>query len=349
MVTESRPAKQAFVEQLVADGLTTVVGNPGTVEQGLLDVLEQTPGMRYVLTLQEAAAVGIADGIARGSNGAAVLQLHSGVGLGNSIGMLYQSMRGHSPLVCFAGEAGLAYANLDAQMAVDLVAMARPVTKWAERVTHPDSVVRMLRRAVKVALTPPRGPVFLALPADVLDATTDVPVLPTVIPDSRSAPHPDVVAAAAERLGRATTPVVLVGDGVDLASAHHHLVAVAEVLGADVWSVDSSVPNIPASHPLSRGQLGHMFGTVSEASIGGADAVLVVGTYVFPEVFPSLRSPFAPDASIVHIDLDAWEIAKNHPVDVAMLADPANALRDLSRHLGETMSQEARRAAGGRL
>src|SRR6266702_1161730 len=138
-----RPGKIAMFEQFAADGITTMFGNPGTVEQGFLDVLEQLPAFEYVLALQETVAVGYA----RATAGPALVQLHTGVGLGNGIGMLYQAKRGHSPLVVIAGEAGIRYDAMDSQMAADLVAMARPVTKYATRVTHPGSLLRTLRRA----------------------------------------------------------------------------------------------------------------------------------------------------------------------------------------------------------
>src|SRR4051812_11144830 len=126
-----RTGKRAILEQFRADGFRYMFGNPGTVEQGFLDELTDVDGLDYVLALQEAAAVGVADGYARATGGPALLQLHSGVGLGNAVGMLYQAMRGHTPLLVVAGESGVRYDAMDAQMAVDLVAMARPVTKYA--------------------------------------------------------------------------------------------------------------------------------------------------------------------------------------------------------------------------
>ncbi|MEU4744934.1 thiamine pyrophosphate-binding protein, partial [Actinosynnema sp. NPDC023658] len=186
-----RWGKNALLEQWHADGLTTVFGNPGTVEQGLLDALEHHPGFRYVLGLQETVAIGIADGYARATAGPALVQLHTGVGLGNGIGMLYQAMRGHSPLVVIAGEAGVKYDAMDSQMATDLVAMARPVTKYATRVTHPDSLLRVMRRAVKTAMTEPRGPVFVALPMDVLDAVNTEYAVRSTIPSRAVRPVPD--------------------------------------------------------------------------------------------------------------------------------------------------------------
>ncbi|MEU3454707.1 thiamine pyrophosphate-binding protein [Micromonospora sp. NPDC006766] len=345
----ARPGKVAIIEQFLADGITHMFGNPGTVEQGFLDALEGFPDFHYILTLQETVAAGIADGYARATGGPAVLQLHSGVGLGNGIGMMYQSKRGHTPLVVIAGEAGVAYDAMDAQMAADLVSMARPVTKWATRVVDPRSLLRVLRRAVKTALTPPRGPVFVALPMDVLDALNDEPVLPTVVPETRTLPAPDLVARAGALLAGAERPLVLVGDGVSVSGAEPELTRVAEKLGADVWFVDSSEAHLPADHPLARGPLGHMFGSASRAAVADADAVLIVGTYVFPEVFPDLSSPFHPDTPVVHIDLDDWEIAKNHPVTLGLVADPKLTLAALADHLDRLRTPDQDAAARDRI
>ncbi|MER6944271.1 thiamine pyrophosphate-binding protein [Nonomuraea sp. NPDC000554] len=330
----ARPAKNAIFEQFAADGISLMFGNPGTVEQGFLDVLEDQPGFRYVLALQEAVAVGLADGYARATGGPGLVQLHSGVGLGNGIGMLYQARRGHSPLVVIAGEAGVRYDAMDAQMAADLVAMARPVTKYATRVTHPGSVLRVLRRAVKTAMTPPRGPVFVALPMDVLDEETSEPAVPSTLPSRATLPVAADLDRAAAALRGAKRPVVLMGDGVSVSGAQAELARVAEALGAPVWGVDSSELNLDTTHPLYRGQLGHMFGEHSAAQLKDADAVLIVGTYVFPEVFPLLDSPFPAGAPVIHIDLDDYEIAKNFPVDVALVADPKPTLAALADRLG---------------
>jgi sulfopyruvate decarboxylase TPP-binding subunit len=196
----TRTGRYAIIEQLLADGMDTMFGNPGTVEQGFLDSLEAYPDFRYVLTLQETIAVAMADGHARVTKRPTVVQLHSGVGLGNGIGMLYQAMRGHAPLVVLAGESGVKYDAMDAQMAADLVSMAKPVTKWATRVVDPSSLLRVLRRAVKIAATPPMGPVFVCLPADVLDAPNHEEVRPTDVPRTRVLPTADDVNHAATLL-----------------------------------------------------------------------------------------------------------------------------------------------------
>src|ERR671939_299893 len=110
----SKTGRFAILEQLLADGITYMFGNPGTVEQGFLDALGEYPELRYVTTLQETIAVAMADGYARATQKPACVQLHSGVGLGNGIGMMYQAMRGHAPLIVVTGEAGIRYDAMDA-------------------------------------------------------------------------------------------------------------------------------------------------------------------------------------------------------------------------------------------
>ncbi|MHB8621265.1 MAG: thiamine pyrophosphate-binding protein, partial [Chloroflexota bacterium] len=343
-----RTGRFAILEQFLADGIRFMFGNPGTVEQGFLDSLSSYPDVRYILTLQETIAVAVADGYARATQQPAVVQLHSGVGLGNGVGMLYQAMRGHAPLVVINGDAGVRYASMDAQMAADLVAIARPVTKWAGYAMDPGSVLRLVRRAIKIAATPPRGPVFLCLPMDVLDAINTEPVVPTSVPSTRVAPDPGELERAAAMLAGAKAPMIIMGDGVTASGAQRELVRVAEVLGAEVWGADSSEVNIPASHPQFRGLLGHMFGPHSKAITERADAVLIVGTYVFPEVFPVLEGAFAPSAKVVHVDLNAYEIAKNFPVDLGLVADPKVTLGQLAGLIEQRQSSAHKDEARGR-
>src|SRR6185503_8640726 len=189
----SRTGRFAIIEQFLADGIDHMFGNPGTVEQGFLDALESYPQLKYILTLQETIAVTMADGYARATQRPTLVQIHSTPGLGNAIGALYQAKRGNSPLVVIGGDAGIKYAAMDAQMAGDLVAMTRPVTKWSTVVQHPSSLLRTIRRAIKIAATPPMGPVYVCLPQDILDAPSEEPVRPTSIPSTRVLPAPALI------------------------------------------------------------------------------------------------------------------------------------------------------------
>ena len=338
----------AMLDQLLADGIHYMFGNPGTVEQGFLDALSDYQDLQYILTLQESVAVAIADGYARATRRPTVVQLHSGVGLGNGVGMIYQARRGHAPLVIISGEAGLRYDAMDAQMAADLVAMAEPVTKWATRVVDPSSLLRVLRRAIKVAATPPMGPVFVCLPMDILDAPNEEDVVPTSFPVTRAAPEPEQIEQAATMLAAARKPMIIMGDGVAASGAQAELTRVAELLGAEVWGADSSEVNMSATHPLFKDLLGHMFGEHSRAITSQADAVLICGTYVFPEVFPALSGVFAPGAKVIHIDLNTYEVAKNFPVDLGLICDPKATLARLAAALEATMTPEQRAAASAR-
>lgn len=341
----NKTGRFAILEQFLADGITHMFGNPGTVEQGFIDALAEYPELKYILTLQESVAVMAADGYARATKKPALVQIHSGVGLGNSIGAMYQAMRGHSPLVVIGGDAGIKYTAMDAQMAADLVAMAEPVTKWSAMVMEPSSLLRMVRRAIKIAATPPMGPVYLCLPQDILDAVVVEPVMPTHIPSTRVVPDDETIQSAATMLAAAQKPMIFVGDGVAYSHAQEELTKVAELLGAEVWEADSGELNMSYTHPLYQGMTGHMFGFASRPIMEKGDVNLVCGTYILPEVFPELTNVFAPDAKVVHIDLNAYEIAKNHPVDLSMVSDPKLTLAKLALALENTISAEQKSAA----
>ncbi|HYW81370.1 MAG TPA: thiamine pyrophosphate-binding protein, partial [Thermoguttaceae bacterium] len=330
---EPMTGHQAVLAQLLADGLDHMFGNPGTVEEGFLDALRLYPEMKYILTLQESVAILAADGYARASGKPALVQIHSTPGLGNAIGALYQANRGHAPLLVIGGDAGIGYQAMDAQMAGDLVAMAKPVTKYATMVQDPRSVLRVLRRALKIAVTPPAGPVYVCLPLDVLDAPCSETVRPTSIPSTRVVPEPDAIATMADWLASAERPMFYIGNGVAASGAQAEVARVAELLGAEVWDVDGGDLNLPYNHALYQGPTGHMFGEHSKPITTRGDVNLVCGTYMVPEVFPDLGEIFAPDAKTIHIDLNGYEIAKNHPVDLGVVSDPKATLAALAVQL----------------
>lgn len=346
---ETKTGRFGIIEQFLADGMTYMFGNPGTVEQGFLDALENYPQMKYILTLQESVAVLIADGYARATKKPTLVQLHSTPGVGNGIGALYQAMRGHSPLVVIGGDAGLKYLPMEAQMFGDLVAFAEPVTKWSTMVKDASSLLRTVRRAIKVAATPPMGPVYICLPADVLDQPVVEKVMPTSIPSTRVVPDENFVKQSASWLAEAKKPMIFMGDGIAYSQAQEELTAVAELLGAEVWGTDSSELNMSYAHPLYQGQTGHMFGFQSLPVTSKGDVNLICGTYMLPEVFPVLGTIFAPEAKVIHIDLNAYQIAQNHPVDLGVVSDPKLTLSKLAEALRVMMTAQQKEAAKARV
>jgi benzoylformate decarboxylase len=345
----TKTGRYAILEQFVADGVSHIFGNPGTVEQGFLDALGDFPSLHYILTLQESVAILAADGYARAAKRPAIAQIHSSPGLGNAIGAMYQAMRGHSPIVIIGGDAGIKYQPMDAQMAADLVSMAKPVTKWSTMVQHPSSVLRTLRRAYKIAATPPMGPVYVCLPQDMMDEPCVEDVFPTSLPLTTSLPHPALVEQAAGMLAEAKNPMFYIGDGVAWSGAQPELRRLAEMLGADVYGADAGELNIPYDHPLWRGQTGHMFGHQSLPIMQSGDVNLIVGTYVLPEVFPELGSIWGDGARTIHVDLNAYEIAKNHPVDLGLVADPKLTLGAIADALEGRLSQAQKSAAQAKI
>ncbi len=344
----AKTGRFAIIEQFLADGMDHMFGNPGTVEQGFLDALDAYPEMKYILTLQETVAVLTADGYARATQRPTLVQLHSTPGVGNAIGALYQAKRGHSPLVVIGGDAGVRYMAMDAQMAGDLVAFAEPVTKWSTIALDPASLLRTIRRAIKIAATPPMGPVYVCLPEDILDAPVVEDVRPTSIPSTRVVPDAETIKEMATILTAAERPFIFVGDGVAYSQAQTELESVAELLGAEVWEADAGEVNIRYDHPLYQGMTGHMFGSSSLPVMQRADVNLVVGTYILPEVFPELGDIFADDAKVLHIDLNAYEIAKNHSVDIGVVANPKLTLSLLADELKRTQSAEQKSQAKSR-
>jgi benzoylformate decarboxylase len=344
-----KTGNQKIIEQFLADGMDHMFGNPGTVEQGFLDAMEQYPAMKYILTLQESIAVLTADGYARASQKPTLVQLHSSPGIGNAVGALYQAKRGHSPLVVIGGDAGVKYMNMDAQMANDLVAMMAPVTKFATVVTDSRSVLRTLRRAIKIAGTPPMGPVYVCLPMDVLDQINNEEVFPSSIPSTRVSPEDELIKQTAEILLSAEKPMIFVGDGVAYSGASAELTRVAELLGAEVYGVEFGDFLMDNTHPLYQGSTGHMFGSASYPITSKGDANLIVGTYMVPEVFPNLDDIYAPGAKVIHFDLNAYEIGKNHRVDIGVVSDPKLSLAALANTIESLITTDQTFAAHNRI
>lgn len=338
----------AILEQFLADGIDYMFGNPGTSEEGFLDALSNYPELKYILTLQESVAVMAADGYARATKKPALVQIHSTPGLGNAIGALYQAMRGHSPLIVIGGDAGIKYMAMDAQMAGDLVAFAKPVTKWSTMVMEPSSLLRVLRRAIKIATTPPMGPVYVCLPMDILDAPVVGEVRPTSLLSTKVLPDEATLKTAAEMLALAQHPMIYIGDGIAYAQAQEELTRVAELLGAEVWEANNGELNMSYSHPLYQGATGHMFGEQSRRITSRGDVNLICGTYMLPEVFPELGDIFAPDTKVIHIDLNTYEIAKNHPVDLGIIGNPKPTLAKLATILNDVMTSRQKQAAKAR-
>ncbi len=338
---------RAFLALLRQEGVELIFGNPGTTELPLMDALVGEPAIRYVLGLQEAAVVAMADGYAQASGRLAVVNLHVAPGLANGLGMLYDAQKAGAPLLVTAGQHDQRLSLTEPILWADLPPLARPFVKWAGEVRRLEDLPRAVHRAAKTALAPPTGPVFLSLPVDVLLAEGEVELgAPTrVAPRLRG--DPEAVEAAAELLARAERPLIMAGDAVAQAGAHAELVRVAELLGAPVYA--EGVPStaaFPSSHPLFRGTFVRV-GPAIRQLLDRCDLLFSVGADLLTLSLPSDVEPVPPDLPIVHLDVDPWELGKNYPARVAILGDPKATLPDLAaaleRRLGPAARERARR------
>src|SRR2546426_3811315 len=159
--------KQAFLQILRQEGVSVMFGNPGTTELPLMDGLAREPGIRYVLALQEAVAISMADAYAQAHGGLAAVNVHVSPGLGNAMGMLYDAYKAHSPLLLTAGPHDQSLTVTEPILWSDLPPGAPPLVKWATEARPLPDLPRLVRRAGKTALAPPSGPGFLSLPVDV--------------------------------------------------------------------------------------------------------------------------------------------------------------------------------------
>src|SRR3989440_1414676 len=166
----------AMLEVLLSEGVEHVFGNPGSTELPFIDSLVDHPELHYVLSLQEATAVGMADGYAQATGRPAFLNLHTSAGLGNAIGNLTNARANGSPLVVTAGNADRRHLVAEPLLSGDLVGLARGVSKWGHELRHSGELGTVLRRAFHDAASPPAGPVFLSIPQDVLDEEGEAPV-----------------------------------------------------------------------------------------------------------------------------------------------------------------------------
>src|SRR3954447_24897945 len=200
-------ARDVLLEVLRTEGVRHLFGNPGSTELPLIDALAGADDLHYVLALQEATAVGIAEGYAQAAHRPAVLSLHTTAGLGNAIGALTSAQANQTPLVVTAGQQDYRHIVTDPLLSGDLTGIARSVSKWTHEVRTTGELGTILRRAFHDAMSPPAGPVFVSLPMDLLDAQTDGPVPPP------STIHRRPVADALPQLARLLTepPVGKVG------------------------------------------------------------------------------------------------------------------------------------------
>jgi benzoylformate decarboxylase len=341
--------KRAFLEILKQEGVEVVFGNPGTTELALMDAFAVENDIRYVLGLQEAVVMAMADGYAQASGKLAVVNLHVTPGLGNAMGMLYDAQKAGSPILVTAGQHDQDFNRTEPILYADLPPIARPLVKWSDEIHRLQDLPLMVHRACKTALAPPAGPVFLSLPGDILKNEADIDLMAptrvaTGVRGDRAA-----IEAAAKVLASAKRPVIMAGDSVAQSRALAELVALAELIGAPVYAeLIANTASFPSTHPLFRGAMARSQ-TAMRKIFDQHDVLFSVGADLFALSLPADVSPVSPDLRMIHLDIDPWELGKNFPAEVAILGDPKATLPELTEATRAAMPAAAHSAAKERL
>ncbi len=341
--------RSAFLRLLVDEGVTHLFGNPGTTELPLMEVVPDFPELNFVLGLQEAVVVGMADGYARASGRLAACSLHVAPGLGNAMGALYNAKFSGSPLIVTCGQQEQGHGLLEPLLYDPLVPIAQPMVKWAVEVTRAEDLPRIVRRAAKVALTPPTGPVFISLPGDVLDAEAEMDFGAPTRVDARVRPSDEALDQLVARLLAARNPVILAGQELSIHDAFAEAAELAELLGAAVYQ--QPVPycaQFPSAHPAYLGALTRNQKQV-RALLEPFDTLLCLGADLLRMSVYSPSSPLPESMRVLHVSERDWELGKNYPTELALRANVKETLRALLPLLRAQRSAGEADAVGRRL
>src|SRR3954452_3438872 len=317
-------------------GLTTIFGNPGSTEQPFLKNLPKD--FEYVLGLQEASAVAMADGFAQATGKPALLNLHTSAGTGNGMGNIMTAFQNKTPLIITAGQQTREMILCDPYLTNrDETTLPRPWVKWAYQPTRAQDVPGAIMRAYAVALQPPAGPVYVSIPLDDWDqpALGDA-VIRTV--STRYSPDPERVAVFAERIQKSKNPVLVYGPEIERAGGWDAGIKFAERLKAPVYmSPLSDRASFPQTHPQFRGMTPFAIGPLSK-KLRGHDLIIVVGAQVF-RYYPYVGGDYLPEgAELLQITNDPYDAAAAIVGD-SLLADAKLALEALNNAIPEVKSR----------
>lgn len=315
--------RQAVMDLLISLKMTTVFGNPGSTE---LPFLQEWPeDIRYILGLQEASVVAMADGYAQATGNAAFVNLHSAAGLGNGLGNLFTAHRNQAPLVVTAGQQArsllLNHPYLFAESATEF---PKPYVKWSCEPATAADVPAAIARAYRTAMMKPCGPTFVSVPVDDWKVEAKPAVIRSVAREF--GPDPERLRILAEALNRSERPAIVVGPSIDADDAWGDVVALAERSNAAVWeSPVSSRASFPEDHPLFAGFLPAAPEPLS-AKLSHYDFILVLGAPVFTY---HISGEDSLDSSRIYVITDDMDAAVRAPIGTSVLATMRLALSAL--------------------
>jgi benzoylformate decarboxylase len=325
----ARRGAEVLLEVLESEGVEYIFGNPGTTELPLMDALLNFPSVKYILALQEASVVAMADGYAQAARKPAFLNLHTAGGLGHGMGNLLNASVSQTPLVVTAGQQDSRHMVADPLLFGDLVKIAEPAVKWAREVKDADQLPVLVRRAFHDADAAPSGPVFLSLPMDVMEEMSSIGIAePSVIDRSAIAGSLPTLAAklAAVRPGRLA---IIAGDEIYWSQAAQEVTALAETFGAPVYgsSWPSRLP-FPTSHPLWAGSLPTTAREIAKV-LANYDAVFALGGKSLITILYSEGSAVPAGCDVYQLTSDIQDLGRTYATKLSVVGHIKGSLRAL--------------------
>ena len=326
-------------EALVRAGVELLYGYPGGAIMPFYDALTSYPTLHHVLVRHEQAAAHAADGYARVTGKAGVCVATSGPGATNLVTGLATAFMDSTPLVAITGQVARPFIGRDAFQETDILGVTQPVTKHNFLVERIEDLADIVHEAFRLAQGGRPGPVLVDIPKDVLQAKmsyrpgSSVNSLEYFRATRKMSAEPEAVACAAQLIKHARKPVIMSGHGVILSDAYAELRAFAEKTGMPVITTLLGLSAFPETHPLAIGMPGMHGPAHVNRAIGAADLIVGVGLR-FDDRVTGKVAEFAPNAQIVHIDIDASEMHKVKLATVPIVADAKDALTALTAAVG---------------
>ena len=321
--------RSAFLALLKDEGITHLFGNPGTTELPIMHALKDHPDLTYVMAMQESLVVAIADGYSRASGRLVACNVHVAPGLGNAMGSLFNAAFTGTPMILTAGQQEQGHGLMEPVLFGPLVQMAEPLVKWAVEVTRLEDLPRIVRRAAKIATTPPTGPVFISLPGDILNAEAGIELGRSTRVDARVRPSDEGVQALAQRILKAQNPVIITGDEIVKSDALKEAAEFAAALGAPAYQCSTPYSaQFLSESPCFMGALSRLQKQVREV-LSPYDLMIVLGADPLRMSVYSEVDPMPDGMSMVQVGLVDWDIGKNYGAEIALKADVKETLRAL--------------------
>ncbi len=318
--------RSAFLALLKDEGITHLFGNPGTTELPIMHALKDHPDLTYVMAMQESLVVAIADGFSRASGRLVACNVHVAPGLGNAMGSLYNAQFTGTPMILTAGQQEQGHGLMEPLLYGPLVRMAEPLVKWAVEVTRLEDLPRIVRRAAKIATTPPTGPVFISLPGDILNSEAGIDLGRSTRVDSRVRPSDAALQALVQRMLKAERPVIIAGDEIVKSDALQEAALLATTLGCPAFQ--QSAPygaHFLSESPCYMGALSRVQKQVRDV-LAPYDLMIVLGADPLRMSVHSEVEPLPEGMPILQIGLVDWDLAKNYGAEIALKADVKETL-----------------------